>query len=357
MKFNVFSGLPEYDRHEQVVECIDEPSGLHTIIAVHNTSRGPALGGCRMWPYVDREEAAKDALRLSRGMTYKSALADLNLGGGKAVIIGDPSKDKSEALLKMMGRFINTLQGLYITAEDSGTSVEDMVTMSTETEWVAGIQNDAIHGGDPSPSTAYGTFVGMRAAVRRKLGRSDFSGLRVAIQGVGNVGFHLAKLLSEQGAELVVADINAANIERLRTVSDANVVSIDQIYDQDVDVFSPCAMGSAISELTVNRIKAKVIAGAANNQLATPVQGDQLHQKGVLYVPDYVLNAGGIVDIVYQRAGGDEVQVRAHIDGIVNTLDEIFRRSEAEGHPTYKVADQLAEERFFWNSTPASMVA
>ena len=143
MKFNVFSGLPEYDRHEQVVECIDEPSGLHTIIAVHNTSRGPALGGCRMWPYVDREEAAKDALRLSRGMTYKSALADLNLGGGKAVIIGDPSKDKSEALLKMMGRFINTLQGLYITAEDSGTSVEDMVTMSTETEWVAGIQDDA----------------------------------------------------------------------------------------------------------------------------------------------------------------------------------------------------------------------
>lgn len=356
MTSSSFLNLPDYDRHEQVVEHRDEQSGLHAIIAVHNTSRGPALGGCRMWPYADRLEAMKDALRLSRGMTYKSALAGLDLGGGKAVIIGDPRKDKTPELLRAMGRFVDTLAGRYFTAEDSGTSVADMRVMAEETQYVGGIESDAEHGGDPSPSTAYGTFVGLKAAVQHRLGRDDLGGLKVAIQGVGNVGFHLAQLLAEQGAELVVADIFQQNIDRLLTCVDAEVVDAACIYDQAVDVYSPCAMGSAINPETIDRITAPVIAGAANNQLATPEEGHHLHQRGTLYVPDYVLNAGGIVDIAYRRSGGSDAQIRAHIESIAGTLVEIFDRSIAQDLPTFLVADGLAEERFYWNSTPASLV-
>ncbi len=356
MTASSFMDFSDYDRHEQVVEHRDAASGLHAIIAVHNTSRGPALGGCRMWPYENRLDAVRDALRLSRGMTYKSALAGLDLGGGKAVIVGDPRRDKSPQLLRAMGRFIDSLEGRYITAEDSGTTVADMQVMAEETQWVGGIQSDSEHGGDPSPSTAYGVYIGIKAAVKHKLGADSLEGVSVAIQGVGNVGFHLARLLAADGAQLVVTDIYSDNLDRLLKHVVAEVVDPETIYAQAVDVFSPCAMGSAINEATIGSMRAPVIAGAANNQLASTREGNVLHERGTLYVPDYVLNAGGIVDIAYQRSGGTDFQVREHIDSIAPTLTEIFERSEHEDRPTYHVADELAEERFYWNATPAYLV-
>ncbi len=344
-----FRTHPDFDRHEKVVHCSDERSGLRAIIAVHNTSRGPALGGCRMWRYVNEAEALTDALRLSRGMTYKSALANLSLGGGKAVIMGDPRSEKTRELLLAMGEFIDTLGGRYVTAEDSGTSVADMKVIAERTPWVAGLVEAAAHGGDPSPSTAYGTFVGLKAAVQHKLGRDDLRGVAVAIQGVGNVGYHLARLLHEAGADLYVADIFSDNVVRAHREFGANVVPVDAIHALAVDVFAPCAMGSVINDHTVDAIRAPVIAGAANNQLATPAHGERLHVRGTLYVPDYVLNAGGIIDIAYEQQGGDDAAKRRHIETIADTLAEIFARSESGGRPTCAVADELAQERFFWN--------
>lgn len=341
---------PEFDGHEQVVVHHDLRTGLRAIIAVHNTSRGPALGGCRMWPYASGDEAMTDALRLSRGMTYKSALADLPLGGGKAVIIGDPRKDKSRGLLLAMAEFINSFEGRYITAEDSGTSVADMRVIAGRTRWAAGVSDAGPHGGDPSPTTAYGTFVGLKAAVRHRLGNGpeigSLEGLRVAVQGVGNVGFHLAERLHDAGATLFVADVFEANVRRAVEALGARAVGVDEIYDLDVDVFSPCAMGAVINDHTLARLKAPVIAGAANNQLATSAHGKLLHQRGVLYAPDYVLNAGGIIDIAYQQREDSPKNMLTHVELIGSTLGEIFRRADAEDQPTCRVADRLAEERF-----------
>jgi leucine dehydrogenase len=348
---------PEFDAHEQVVIRHDLASGLRAIIAVHNTSRGPALGGCRMWPYRGEAEALTDALRLAKGMTYKSALADLPLGGGKAVIIGDPRRDKSRELLLAMATFIDSFEGRYITAEDSGTSVADMQIIGTRTPWAAGMCDEGPHGGDPSPATAYGTFVGLKAAVAHRFGAADLAGLRVAIQGVGNVGFHLAKHLSEAGATLFVADVFEDNRTRAVEMLGANPVTVDAIYDLDVDVFSPCAMGAVINDETLDRLKAPVIAGAANNQLATPCHGDRLQKRGTLYAPDYALNAGGIIDIAYQRQGGSREDMLAHVARIADTLTEIFERADAEGEPTYRVADQLAEERFSRVETAISLAS
>jgi leucine dehydrogenase len=347
--------LHEYDRHEQVVEHRDERSGLHVVIALHNTSRGPALGGCRMWPYIDRHEAIRDALSLSRGMTYKSALAGLDFGGGKAVIIGCPSRDKTSDLLRAMGRFIDTLKGQYITAPDSGSNAADMRVIAEETRWVSGIDASAKHSGDPSPSTAYGTLVGLQAAVRHRFGSENLAGLKVAIQGVGNVGFHLAQLLAEKGVELVVADVSESNTDRLLASLDARVVDADRIYDQVVDVFSPCAMGSAINPSTIDRIRAPIIAGAANNQLAAPKEGYLLHERNTLYVPDYAINAGGIVDIAYRQRGGSDAEIIEHIQSIAKTLMDIFNRSDVQDRPTFLVADDLAEERFHWDWTLAAL--
>ncbi len=341
---------PEFDGHERVVARHDPHTGLRAIIAVHNTSRGPALGGCRMWPYASGAEAMTDALRLSRGMTYKSALADLPLGGGKAVIIGDPRRDKSRELLLAMADFINSFEGRYITAEDSGTSVADMRLMGSRTRWAAGVADDAPNGGDPSPSTAYGTFVGLKSAVTHRLGNGpeigSLEGLRVAIQGVGNVGFHLAERLHKAGATLFVADVYEANVRRAVERLGARAVAVEEIYGVDVDVFSPCAMGAVINDQTINRLRAPVIAGAANNQLATAAHGTLLHKRGVLYTPDYVLNAGGIIDIAHQQQGQSRADMHAHIERIGDTLTEIFRRAETDSTPTHRVADQLAEERF-----------
>lgn len=336
----------EFDQHEQVVFCHDAKSGLRAIIAVHNTSRGPALGGCRMWPYASDQEALNDVLRLSRGMTYKSALANLPLGGGKAVIIGDPRKDKSPELLRALGTFIERLDGRYITAEDSGTSVADMAIIGEATQYVSGVVHGSAHGGDPSPSTAYGTYVGLKQAVKHRLGTDSVSGLKIAIQGVGNVGHHLANYLKRDGAELIITDIFRDNIDRTVATTSARVVEPDQIFDVDADVFAPCAMGGILNDLTIPRLKAQVIAGAANNQLGKAAHGAQLAAADVLYAPDYVLNAGGIIDIAYQRSGEGEAALKAHIEGIGDTLAEIFYRASEMKKPTDLVANQLAEERF-----------
>ena len=344
---SVFSHV-EFDQHENVVFGHDTKTGLKAIIAIHNTKRGPALGGCRMWPYASDEEALNDALRLSKGMTYKSAIARLPLGGGKAVILGDPRKDKSPELLHAMGSFIDGLSGKYITAEDSGTSVADMKLIAERTDYVSGLKTDGISDGDPSPSTALGTFVGIQAAVRHKFNQQDLNGLKVAIQGVGNVGNHLAHHLKNAGAEIFVCDIHQANVEHTTKETGATAVNIDDIYSLDVDIFAPCAMGAIINDRTIDVLQAKIIAGAANNQLATPNHGEILQQKGILYAPDYVINAGGIIDISYQRGAvsGNEQEKQKHVEGIADTLSEIFSRSEQQGIATHAIADTMAEELF-----------
>ncbi|MDA9352472.1 amino acid dehydrogenase [Porticoccaceae bacterium] len=344
----------EFDDHQQIAFFNDRQSGLRAIIAVHNTNLGPALGGCRMWPYSSEDEALNDVLRLSRGMTYKSAIANLKLGGGKAVIIGDPRTEKSDALLYAMGDFIEGLGGRYITAEDSGTSVKDILKMGERTRYVSGVNKASDHGGDPSPSTAYGVFVSLREAVIYKLGRSNLKGLKVAIQGLGNVGYRLAEYLHEAGALLYVTDIVQASVDRAVRELGATAVTGDEIFALDVDVFAPCALGAAINDKTIGQLKAGIIAGAANNQLATVDHGLQLHKKGILYTPDYVVNAGGIIDVYYQRkmlepeysAQNYASDLATKVEEIGDTLKEIFERSAAENIPAFMVTDRVAEERF-----------
>jgi leucine dehydrogenase len=345
----VFSHI-DFDQHEQVIYSQDKSSGLKAIIAIHDTSLGPALGGCRMWPYSSDELALRDVLRLSRGMSYKSALANLPLGGGKAVIIGDPRSGKSEALFQAMGDFVESLGGRYITAADSGTGVTEMQIMAQRTRHVAGADpREALGGGsrdgDPSPSTAYGVFVGLQAAVQHRLGRSDLNGLKVAIQGVGHVGFGLAQQLKAAGAQLWVSDIFAANVRRAVEQLGATAVGEHDIYGLDVDVFAPCAMGGILNLQTLEALRAPVIAGAANNQLADAQLAEELQRRGCLYAPDYAINAGGIIDVCYERTGGSAAQVRAHVESIGDTLRQIFQRGEDEGCTTSVIADRLAQER------------
>ncbi len=347
---SVFSH-PEFDNHQAVHFCCDPESGLRAIIAVHNSNRGPALGGCRMWPYSSDEEALRDVLRLSRGMTYKSALADLPLGGGKSVIIGDPRQHKSDALLRAMGRFLEQLGGLYIAAEDSGTSVRDLKVMGEVTTQVAGVQEKPgslgmASSGDPSPATAYGVFVGIKAAVAHKLQRDDLRGVRVAVQGVGNVGLRLARHLREAGAELWVSDIYPEQVKRAVEELGAHPVSSAEIIDLEVDVFAPCALGAVINDQSLERLRAAVVAGAANNQLAEERHGQALLERGILYAPDFAINAGGIIDVCYERIGHDAARVQAHIERSAATLQEIFNRADRDGVSTAVVANQLAEERF-----------
>jgi len=341
----------EFDNHEQVVFCHDAASGLKAIIAIHNTNRGPALGGCRMYPYASEAEALNDVLRLSRGMTYKSALADLPLGGGKSVIIGDPSKQKTPALMRAMGTAVERLAGRYIVAEDSGTSVADMQQIGQMTRHVSGIADKYDsegnrRSGDPSPMTAHGVFVGIRSAVRHRLGRSDLRGVRVAIQGVGNVGQHLARELHQAGAELWVSDINSDAVQRLVDELGAIAVPNPEIFDREVDVFAPCALGAVLNDDTIPRLQARVVAGAANNQLAESRHGRVLAEQGILYAPDYVINAGGVIDVCYEASNVGQAEVLQKVDAIGNTLEEIFQRAQRQHRATHEVADQLAEERF-----------
>lgn len=341
---------PEYDGHEQVAYTFDAASGLRAIIAVHNTHLGKGLGGCRMWPYKDDAEALTDVLRLSRGMTYKAALAGLPQGGGKSVIIGDPRKDKTPQMMRAMGRFVDQLKGKYVVAEDSGTSVADIRLMAQETTHVGGLADEKSvaegRTGDPSPATAFGTFIGIQAAVKHKLGRDSLKGLKVAIQGVGNVGHRLARHLHEAGAQLWVTDIHFPAVDRCVKELGATAVSMEQIFGLEVDVFAPCALGAILNDITLPQLKAPIVAGAANNQLARPQHGQVLQQRGILYAPDYVINAGGIIDIYYEGPGYDWNTVEAHLRKIGTTLTQIFERSAREQRPTFEIADRMAEEIF-----------
>ncbi len=335
---------PEFDAHEEVAFCFDEASRLKAVIAIHSTARGPAVGGCRMWPYADEAEALTDALRLARGMTYKSALAELPYGGGKAVIIADPHTDKTEALFLAMGRFVDSLGGRYITAEDVGVSVEDVEIMERVTKHVAG--TCAGGAGDPSPSTAYGVLMGIKAAVAHKLGRNSLDGVRVAIQGLGHVGYHLCRFLAEAGAKLTVTDIDRAAVERAEQEFHARVVTPDDIYGVDGEVFSPCALGAVINDRTIAQLKTPIVAGSANNQLAEARHGNELARHGILYAPDYVINAGGVINISHEGPDYDKQAAVDHVGRIHDTLREIFGHAEAAGIPTSEAADRLAEERF-----------
>lgn len=336
----------DFDHHELVAFKDDPASGLKAIIAVHNSNLGPALGGCRMFSYASNMAALSDVLRLSRGMTYKSALAGIALGGGKSVIIGNPQQLKTRELLLAMGDFIDSLGGRYITAEDSGTGVADMAIIGERTQHVSGFIEGEEHGGDPSPITAYGVFQGIIASVAYQY-NSDLKGIRVALQGIGNVGYHLARMLIDAGAIVYAADINPANINR--AVNDLGVIEVPltDILASDVDVLAPCALGGAINANMIDSLKAKVVAGAANNQLATAEMGNILLQRGILYAPDYVINAGGIIDVYHQQQGSrDRAVVNAHVERIGDTLTTIFNRSAQELRPTGEIADNLAEEIF-----------
>ncbi|WP_345792981.1 Glu/Leu/Phe/Val dehydrogenase dimerization domain-containing protein [Thauera sp. JM12B12] len=345
----VFS-LSDFADHEQVVFVSDDKSGLKAIIAVHNSNLGPALGGCRMWPYASEEEAIRDVLRLSRGMTYKSAMANLKLGGGKSVIIGNPRTQKTPELLAAFARALEQLNGRYIAAEDSGTSVADMKYMAQFTQHVAGIvdkpSDQGTRSGDPSPATAYGTFIGIKAAVKERLGRDSLEGLRVAVQGVGNVGYDLARQLKEAGAQLWVTDIHREPLVQAGRELGAIVVAPEEIFALDVDVFAPCALGAILNDSTIPQLKAKIVAGASNNQLAEPRHGVELMKRGILYAPDYVINAGGIIDVYHERIGFDRGALLKHIEGIHDNLMEVFERARKEERPTGEVADAIAEERF-----------
>jgi leucine dehydrogenase len=340
----------EFDGHEHVAFHQDKASGLKAIIAVHNSNLGNALGGCRMWPYVSDEEALRDVLRLSKGMTYKAAMAGLKQGGGKAVIIGNPRTEKTSEKMLAMGKFIDSLSGQYISAEDSGLTVDDLKLMGKETAYVSGIQakyhiNSEPADGNPAPSTAYGVYVGLKATVEYSM-NIELKDVKVAIQGLGHVGMRLAKHLYNQGAKLYVTDIHPENIEKAVSEFSAIAVNPDDIYDLDVDVFAPCAMGAILDAENIERLKVKVIAGAANNQLAKEEFGQLLADKEILYAPDYVINAGGIIDIFHQSISSSDKELRDHIEKISITLFEIYQRAESQGIATNIVANQIAEERF-----------
>ncbi len=331
--------------HEQVVFCHNKDAGLKAIIAIHNTVLGPALGGTRMWPYTSEEEALNDVLRLSRGMTYKNAVAGLDIGGGKAVIIGDPATDKSEALFRAFGQFVESLGGRYITAEDVGIDVNDMEYVFKETEYVTGVHQ--VHGGsgDPSPFTAYGALQGLMATLQAKFGDEEVGKYTYAVQGLGHVGMEYVKLLRERGAKIFVTDINKGLVDKAVSEYGAEAVNPDEIYDVAADVYSPCALGGTVNEKTLPRFKFKVICGAANNQLASNEIGDEVAKRGILYAPDYAVNAGGVMNVALEITGYNRERAMRMMRTIYHNLTRIYEIAERDNIPTYKAADRMAEER------------
>lgn len=340
----LFETMTKYD-YEQVVFCHEPASGLRAVIAIHDTTLGPALGGCRMWTYASEEAAVTDALRLARGMTYKAAAAGLNLGGGKTVVLGNPKTDKSEALFRALGRFIEGLHGRYITAEDVGTTVGDMDVIHQETRYVTGVSQAYGSSGNPSPVTALGVFRGMTAAAREAFGTDDLAGKTVAIQGVGNVGYHLASFLHAAGAKLIVTDIAEENVRRVTQEFGADAVGPEEIFEASCDILAPCALGAVINDRTVDRLRCAVIAGAANNQLAEDRHGDRLQELGILYTPDYVLNAGGLINVADELDGYNAERARKKVEGIYGIVREVLAVSKRENIPTHKAADRMAEAR------------
>ena len=338
----VIERMSQFD-HEQLLFCNDNATGLKAIIAVHNTTLGPALGGTRMWNYNNETEALNDVLRLSRGMTYKNSISGLNLGGGKAVIIGDSKTQKNEALFRRFGKFVESLAGKYITAEDVGISTEDMVWVNMETNNVVGLPGKS---GDPSPVTAYGVYMGMKAAAKVQFGSDSLAGKKVTVQGVGHVGEYLVSYLAKEGADIYITDIFEDSLKRVSEKYGATVVGLDEIYDIDCDIYAPCALGATVNDDTLDRLKCSIIAGAANNQLANEsIHGAAVKAKGMIYVPDFMLNAGGVINCYAEVKGLTSEWAMGKAQQIFDTTLNILNRSSSENVPTYKIANQMAEER------------
>lgn len=335
---------PEFDQHENVHFVHDAATGLQAIIAIHSTALGPAAGGCRRWQYVNSAAALTDALRLSRGMTYKNAIAGLRYGGGKSVILASESAPKSPELFRAFGRAVEALDGQYITAEDVGCSVDDMRSVHEVTRYVSGLpKSGASAGGDPSPVTAMGVFLAIKAAVQERLDKDSLEGITVAVQGVGHVGLHLCRLLHEAGAELTVADVNRHNLQLARDELPVTEVAPNALLFSKVDVLAPCALGNVLTAQTIPDIQAKIVAGAANNQLATEQDGARLASRDILYAPDYVINAGGIINVSHEYSGdSSEEKVLAEVREIPARLEKIFAEARETGEATNMIADRMA---------------
>ena len=341
-----FELIEKHGDHESVVYCHDKSCGLKAIIAVHDTTLGPALGGTRMWNYRNEEEALVDVLRLSKGMTYKASAAGLNLGGGKAVIIGDPKTQKSEALFRTFGAFVNSLNGKYITAEDVGTTVHDMAHIYMETPFVAGIPISFGGSGDPSPFTAHGVLVGIKASVHEKLKTDSLKGVRVAVQGMGAVGSYLVEYLVKEGAHVSVSDIDRERTARItKRFEGTTALDPADIVTSECDVFAPCALGAVINDQTLPKLRCKIIAGGANNQLAEARHGGYLREAGILYAPDYVINAGGLMNVFVELEGYARERAFEKTNQVYENLKQVYRIAEAEQIPTQVAADRLAEQR------------
>lgn len=328
--------------HEQVVVCHEPSCGYLGIIAIHDTTLGPALGGTRYWHYANFQEAVTDALRLARGMTYKAAVAGLNLGGGKAVIVGDNKRTDREFIFRAHGRFVESLGGRYITAEDVGTSPSDMEFIKRETDHVAGLQGLS---GDPSPVTGYGVYMGMKAAARHRWGKDSLKGKTVAVQGAGKVAYYLSTHLREEGARIIITDIDGEKSSRIVEEMGAKAVAPDEIYDVKADIYAPCALGATINDDTLSRLKVEIIAGGANNQLAEERHGLALEEKGLLYAPDFVINAGGLINVYREIVGWSEERAKRKAQEIYDTILRVFAIAARDKIPTYEAADRLAEER------------
>lgn len=340
-----FEAIGKHGDHEEVIFCHNKEAGLKAIIGIHNTTLGPALGGCRMWNYATEEEALVDALRLSKGMTYKAAVAGLNLGGGKSVIIGDPKKQKTEALFRAFGAFVNSLKGKYITAEDVGTTVHDMEYVFMETPFVTGIPKALGGSGDPSPYTAHGVLQGIKASVKHKLKTDSLKGVRVAVQGLGNVGSHLVEYLVKEEAIVSIADIDQDRVKKLSSKYNLEALDPAGIITSECDVFAPCALGSVINDQTIGNLKCKIVAGGANNQLAETKHGDQLMELSILYAPDYVINAGGLMNVFVELEGYSSERAFEKTTQVYDNLMHVFKIADDENVPTQNAADRLAERR------------
>jgi len=338
-------GLPDFDAHEEIHFVTDEKCGLKVIIAVHSTHLGPAAGGARFWHYAEDDEALIDALRLSRGMSYKNAMAGLPLGGGKSVIVADENRTKTPDMLHAFGKAVGGLSGRYVTAEDVGMNVADMVEVARSTNFVAGLPNSGGDvGGDPGPHTSLGVFLGIKAAVKHALGKDNLNGLHIALQGAGSVATGVALHACAEGARLSIADLDQAKAEKLADATGGEPVSPDQILSLEADVLSPCALGAVLNQETIAGLKVPVVAGGANNQLATPQDGERLHARGILYAPDYVINAGGIINVCTEFLGdGDATLVRHRIEGITVRLEQIWAESQESGRDPAAVADAMAQ--------------
>lgn len=338
-------GSPDFDDHEGVHLFTDHQTGLRAIIAIHSTQLGPAVGGARFWHYPDPADAVTDALRLSRGMSYKNAMAGLPMGGGKGVILADPERTKGKDLLEAFGRAIHSLSGQYVTAEDVGMTDDDMVTIASATRYVSGLPVESgAAGGDPGPYTALGVYLGIKAAAKRALGTEDMHGMRVAIQGVGSVGGGTARLLAQDGAQLILADVDAGRAAALADELGGTAIGADAILATEAEIVSPNALGAILTEASIAALRCKAVAGGANNQLAGPDDGRHLHERGIVYAPDYVINAGGIINVGLEYLGqGDEAEVKARIARIPVRLHEIWDESERSGAPSSAVADAMAK--------------